>query len=82
MDSSKRFDDNGGSSEESGLKSSMFSRRSLTVVFVSYNHPFYTGVFIGLGNLGHTTFSTSVIIFNVVNLKGFFLLIVSFSANT
>lgn len=68
VDSSKRLGDDGETTEESGLKSSVLSRRSLTKVITSNDNPSDTVVSVSNGSLGNSAPLASDLVSDVVGL--------------
>lgn len=68
VDSGKRLGDDGETTEESGLKSSVLSRRTLTKVIASDNNPSDTVVSVSNGSLGNSAPLASDLVSDVVGL--------------
>ena len=68
VDSGKRLDDNGGTTQESRFKSSVFSRRTFTVVVVSDNNPRNASISVSGTDLGHTAVFASALVDNLVDV--------------
>lgn len=68
VDSSEGLDDDGSSSKMSGLKSSVFSGRTFTVVVVTNNNPWDSSGLVLSGNVWNATSFTSSPVADVVHL--------------
>lgn len=68
VNSGKRLGDDGETTEESGLKSSVLSRRTLTEVITSDNNPSDTVVSVSNGSLGNSSPLASDLVSDVVGL--------------
>lgn len=67
MDTSETLDNDGGTSEVTGLKSSVLTRRTLTIVIISDNNPRDTSSLVLTGDIGNSTELTSDLVLNLVD---------------
>jgi hypothetical protein len=68
VDTGEAADDDGKTTEETGLKGSVLTRRSLTVVVVTDDDPLDSFVAVGSSNFGDRTVSSIELIQDVVGL--------------
>lgn len=68
VDTGEAADDDGKTTEEAGLKGSVLTRRTLTVVVVSDDDPLDAGLTVGSTDLGNTTPRSVKLVLDLVGL--------------